>query len=371
MDKDVIKLIQYVTRTFYGTECALIVDAIIFHSVLSEEDLLFLLKMNRKETRAVCNQLVNSRMVIEHFQKEVNDQQRVVTRTYFFIDPCECVDAIKWKLHSVINYVKVDMSTSNDMRGYVCPRCRQVFDLLEAISMLNADKTAFICDTCGTVLVEESAKADTLEKQQRLERLMSQFNPIINYLKLVDQITIEQNTFESLLLRCIPAQSSSSAMYSISDDCFRESKITTRTQDAHLTKLHPTMYVLITSEKDINDDEKEKFKKDAMDKEMLNKTLPTWHYYSTIMTSEAKISNLDSAVGAQVQTKEGGKKTDTDTNFLFAYDNVEEKPFLPLIENNESDKKEKNSKDALAAYYENFIENDSQSDEESMGDILI
>ena len=96
MDDSVRSLIRFVSRGFYTTPFVLILDAVLRHSVLSEDDLIHLLGIKRKELRSLCNKLVEDRLLTSHVQREDNGQQKYVTRTYFFIHTTEAIDSIKW-----------------------------------------------------------------------------------------------------------------------------------------------------------------------------------------------------------------------------------------------------------------------------------
>ncbi|KAF5213340.1 hypothetical protein E0198_000857 [Clavispora lusitaniae] len=53
------QLLRFVARGFYSRPYILILDAVLIHSVLSEDDLIYLLGINRKELRSLCNKLVD------------------------------------------------------------------------------------------------------------------------------------------------------------------------------------------------------------------------------------------------------------------------------------------------------------------------
>ena len=93
MDDTTRSLLRFVARGFYSRPYILILDAVLIHSVLSEDDLIYLLGINRKELRSLCNKLVDDRIIASHNQKEENPQQRLTNRTYYYKmeSPFDCL----------------------------------------------------------------------------------------------------------------------------------------------------------------------------------------------------------------------------------------------------------------------------------------
>ncbi|CAI5757413.1 unnamed protein product [Candida verbasci] len=350
MDDSVRSLIRFVGRGFYTTPYVLILDAVLRHSVLSEDDLIHLLGIKRKELRSVCNKLVDDRLLINHIQREEGigfHQQKYVTRTYFFIHITEAIDSIKWKVHSIVNNLKSEMSNFGNPQGYICPRCGKKVSQLDAISLLSEDKTEFICDVCQGILIEDDSHQQASLKQERLEKLMAQIDPIIKFLKIIDDKQIQDNDFESSLLQAIPAQSSTSASYSLSN------RISSKSRSANAAALQnqnaksqATLHVSITA----NDEnlERELEEKERKRQKLEQNALPSWHSNSTV----GHILNKDES--------EDIKEENNDV--------IDEEPKKLSISNasNNTDLKDKEAQDALAAYYAQLAEqqNEEEDDEE-------
>ncbi|ODV97697.1 hypothetical protein PACTADRAFT_47566, partial [Pachysolen tannophilus NRRL Y-2460] len=288
---EVRSLIQFVSRNFYPKQYILVLDALLVHSVLSEDDLSHLVGIQRKELRAICNKLTEDRLIVIHAQREEEgNQQRLRTKTYYYIHFTEAVDSIKWKIHSVVKALKDEMKKDANPEGYVCPRCQTKYSQIDALSLLSDDRSKFICDVCSTELVEDNSGAKAKQRQKKLEKLMQQIDPIITYLKKIDDSHIEDNTFESSLTRAIPAQSSSSASYAVSNKTVmnssnnnnyllngqfanNKSKYDSKSTNAILNvRISNEDEDLLQQQKDM-DLKKEKLRQNAM---------PSWHSESTV-----------------------------------------------------------------------------------------
>lgn len=371
MDDTVRSLIRFVVRGFYSKSCVLILDAVLLHSVLSEDDLNYLLGIQRKELRSLCNKLVDDRLLANHIQKEENAQLRLTTRTYYYIHITEAIDAIKWKVHSVVSRIKEEMTKYGNPQGYVCPRCSRQYSQIDAISLLSDDKSSFICDTCGGVLVEDDSNKQASIRQARLEKLMEQIDPIITYLKRIDDSHVEDNTFESALFKSVPAQSSTSASYALSNHIMstnRNSLALSAGMDN--SKSQATLHVSITA----NDEnyEKEQQAREERRQKLQQNVLPSWHSSGSV--TNGSIGKLDKdEPDSETETKPIVKSefTDDGESFNNANSLVDVSTMAKsdgTEASNSSELKEKEAQDALAAYYADLAKREEEEDDDDNED---
>ncbi|QLL30640.1 hypothetical protein HG536_0A04570 [Torulaspora globosa] len=213
IDEIVKNLLKFVVRGFYGGSYILVLDAVLFHSVLAEEDLKQLLGINKTDLGPLVARLRSDGLLSMHKQREYPPNSKSVERAYFYIKFPHAIDAIKWKVHQVVQRLKDDLDKNSAPNGYMCPICSTKYTQLEAVQLLNYDRTEFLCSLCNEPLVEDDSGKKNKEKQDRLNRLMDQVQPIIDYLKKIDDSRIEENTFEIALARLIPPQNQSRAAY--------------------------------------------------------------------------------------------------------------------------------------------------------------
>ncbi|GAV47069.1 hypothetical protein ZYGR_0E00830 [Zygosaccharomyces rouxii] len=213
IDEIVKNLLKFVVRGFYGGSYILVLDAILFHSVLAEEDLKQLLGINKTDLGPLVARLRSDGLLSMHKQREYPPNSKSVERVYFYIKYPHAIDAIKWKVHQVVQRLKDDFDKNSEPNGYMCPVCLTKYTQLEAVQLLNFDRTEFLCSLCDEPLVEDDSGKKNKEKQDRLNRLMDQVQPIIDYLKKIDDSRIEENTFDVALAKLIPPQNQSRAAY--------------------------------------------------------------------------------------------------------------------------------------------------------------
>lgn len=335
MDDTIRSLIRFVARGFYLKQYVLILDAVLIHSVLSEDDLFFLLGVSPKQLRALCYKLVEDRLLATHVQKEEGvSMLRQQNRTYYYIRITAAIDAIKWKVHLLVKQLKDEMSQLGNPHGYLCPRCGKKISQLDAISLLSEDMSNFLCDNCGSALVEDDLSMQASVRQQRLEKLMMQIDPIITYLKKIDDSVVEDNNFESALTVAVPAQATTEANYALNQRTSSKRAAMSSSLRNAASKAQATLNVSITA----NDEnlEREQKEKERVRQKLEQNALPSWHSSSTVGKSLGKVESEEET---EVKKEEDQKVV-------------------------VKDDKDKEAQDVLAAYYADLAEREEEEDDD-------
>ncbi|KAK5962223.1 transcription factor TFIIE subunit TFA1 PWA37_000261 [Arxiozyma heterogenica] len=289
IDEIVRNLLKFVVRGFYGGSYVLVLDAIIFHSVLAEEDLKQLLSINKTELGPLIARLRGDRLITTHKQREYPPNSKSVERVYYYIKYPQAIDGIKWKVHQVVQRLKDDLDKNSVPNGYMCPICETKYTQLEAVQLLNFDRTEFLCSLCEEPLIEDDSGKKNKEKQDKLNRLMDQIQPVIDYLKKIDDSRIEENSFEYALARLIPPQNQSHAAYTFNpkkgSTMFRPGE----TNNAPLgnensrragINSQATLHVNITTASD--EMAQRQLKERQAEEKRKQNAVPEWHKQSTI-----------------------------------------------------------------------------------------
>lgn len=349
-------LLRGAVYLFYPPPAAVILETLLHHGVLFEDDLVKLCQLHRKVLRSHAGSLLNDKIVSAHVQKE-DFQGRLFSRTYYYIHFIEAIDAIKWKVHCIVKQMKEDNGALSEPQGYVCPRCGQKYTLLDAVSQTSEDHMHFECKLCGEALEDDDISQEQRVGQEKLERLMALLEPIIQYLKDIDDDVIEDNNFESSLVKAVPAFAQSLAAYSVvSQTPAAGTKKETPANSYYApsgSSMHKrnnadaveaakrgdaTIHVSITA--DDEDLKRERAKKEQRNEKLRQNALPSWHQASTV-GEEARSAAADdnSEPLANVSIVDPVKREDV---------NVEEM-------------------DALSRYYEQLKERQDREDVEEEG----
>ena len=308
-DNAIAHLLRQVVYLFYPHQCIVIMEALLFHHVLFEDDITKLCCMHRKVFRSFCNILVEDKLISTHIQKEEAQQYKLYSRTYYYIHNIEAIDAIKWKVHTIVKKVKQEIGNFSEPQGYICPTCHHKYSLLDAASLLTDDKLNFECSICNDYLIDDDISQEQKKGQEKLEKIMSLVEPIIQYLKIVDDLNIDDNNFESTLMKYVPAFSDSLALYSIANKVPNRRKNNNNKNDDNnnnnnnndpTKKAQATINVSITA--DDEDLKRERQKREDRNKKLRQNALPSWHQESTV--GKAALGRLDFETESQFNDSE-------------------------------------------------------------------
>lgn len=215
---------------------------------------------------------------------------------------------------------------------------------------------------------------------------MNQVDPVISYLKKIDDAYIEDNTFESSLVKSIPAQSSTSASYSVSNRILSRSRSNLSSLQNDASKSQATLHVSITA----NDEnyEREQQEKEERRQKLQQNALPSWHSEGTVGKSSlgkldddndelstpnegTPVPGIKSENEIQSDAADSGSATmdisSTNTPMANADEGVDN--LIPnVVPANVSELKDKESQDALAAYYAQLAEREAEDDDDEDDD---
>ncbi|APA15280.1 hypothetical protein SS1G_08915 [Sclerotinia sclerotiorum 1980 UF-70] len=189
-------LVRSCMRSFYDTKHILVIDALVIHSALRDDDLAYLMSINTKELHKLCGKLKEDRFLAVHSRPEIREgQQRPINRTYYYIDYRATIDAIKWRVYLIDKAVQGNTVPDDERKEYFCPRCKSEWTMFEVLDKRNHE--GFLCHKCDFLLVHDPDNNRGGHEQS--SKLNAQFRFITDLLPKIDQVVIPENTFEQAL----------------------------------------------------------------------------------------------------------------------------------------------------------------------------
>ncbi|KAB8291700.1 hypothetical protein EYC80_006498 [Monilinia laxa] len=189
-------LVRSCMRSFYETKHILVIDALVIHSALRDDDLAYLMSINTKELHKLCGKLKEDRFLAVHTRPEIREgQQRPINRTYYYIDYRATIDAIKWRVYLIDKAVQGNTVPDDERKEYFCPRCKSEWTMFEVLDKRNHE--GFLCHKCDFLLVHDPDNNRGGHEQS--SKLNAQFKFITDLLPKIDQVVIPANTFEQAL----------------------------------------------------------------------------------------------------------------------------------------------------------------------------
>lgn len=291
-------LVKCVARAFYDTKHILVVDALMIHNAVRDDELARLLGLQTKDLHKLCGKLKEDRMLNVHTRPETKEgQQRPVNRTYYYVEFRGTIDACKFRMHGVVKEVEKKMNKDADTKGYVCPRCQKRFSVLDAVSLDRDDDGMFVCDRCSTGLVDDDDSVEVKTSQERLGRLMEQMKKIIELLKMIDDVVVPANDFETAIANSVPVPRDKNQLSSIPTN---SGKSTSTSRANATTSLE--INITSTSDKTAAELAAEQAKKQMQAEK---NALPVWHTQSTVDPTAITTAGAKEAAEKEARALDG------------------------------------------------------------------
>jgi len=201
-------LIRTVVRAFYEVEHILIIDALVLHSALRDDDLALLMGTQTKYLRKLCSKLREDGLLSVHSRSETREGgQRPFSRDYYFINFHKAIDVIKFRLKRMGREIEARFGQSADeKKEYVCAQCKSEYTQMEVLDTIGP-MGDFECKRCGHVL--HLIDADATRKggtggHEVQSRLNAQLAPFEDLMRQIDGAVVPENDFDSALANALP-----------------------------------------------------------------------------------------------------------------------------------------------------------------------
>ena len=203
-------------------------------------------------------------------------------------------------------------------------------------------------------------------------------------MKIIDETQIRDNDFESALLQAIPAQSATTASYTLSNRVGSKSRSNAQAMQNAAARSQATLHVSITA----NDEnyEREQMEKENRRQKLEQNALPSWHSNSTVGQSillvNLKTRKTITWVLHHLSKRKESKEKQINSKEIYGSDSkegtTEQSSVMATPEpqstvNNNSNFNnvsaiEREAQDALAAYYAQLAEQDADEDDDDDDD---
>ncbi|NXX37273.1 T2EA factor, partial [Nicator chloris] len=301
------RLAKYIVRGFYGVECSLALDVLIRYPCVREDDLLQLLKYERKQLRTVLNALKADKLVKLRMRVETGPNGKSMRHNYYYINYKVLVDVVKYKLDQVRRKIEVDERNSTTRSSFKCPSCSSTYTDLEVNQLFDAFTGTFRCTYCNTEVEEDGSAFPKHDAQTLLAKFNEQIEPVFVLLRETEDIVLPYDLLEPQPTQ-IPELSESfdlNSGSSVLESCSRPEKWAHRSSAFGLTY---TQDLTI----DVQDSKHKNKREKATAKQ------PIWLSQSTVEGTATSTNNSIGkfTVNASEETEENVKETVTDNEII-------------------------------------------------------
>ncbi|XP_074011006.1 general transcription factor IIE subunit 1-like [Numenius arquata] len=299
------RLAKYIVRGFYGVEYSLALDVLIRYPCVKEDDLLQLLKYERKQLRTVLNTLKADKLVKLRMRVETGPNGKSTRHNYYYINYKVLVDVVKYKLDHIRRKIEADERDSTTRSSFKCPSCSSTYTDLEVNQLFDVFTETFRCTYCNTEVEEDASALPKRDARTMVAKFNEQIEPVFMLLREVEDVVLPYDLLEPPPTE-IPELSESfdqKAGSSVLESCSRPEKWATRSSS--FGNMYTQNLVI-----DVQDSEPKKKTREKATKEQ-----PIWMSESTV-EGATTVTSDSVGVKASEETEESVKETVTDNEII-------------------------------------------------------
>ncbi|KAK7477625.1 hypothetical protein BaRGS_00031103 [Batillaria attramentaria] len=184
------KLVRMITRGFYSIEHALVVDMLVRHPCIKEDDLAELLTYEKRHLRSLLNTLKNEKFLKSRMRVETDAEGRTTRHSYYFISYNVFVNIVKYKLDHIRKKIETEERNSSSRASFKCPGCHKTFTDFEVGQLLDPATHVLLCTFCHGEVVEDESSLPQKDARTSLARFNEQIQPIYDLLQDCEEIKL-------------------------------------------------------------------------------------------------------------------------------------------------------------------------------------
>ncbi|EHY65878.1 hypothetical protein NERG_01485 [Nematocida ausubeli] len=193
------ELIKRVVRMFYEPHHVVIMDIMLHHMVLSEDDLADKMKLLPREFNRLAVKLKDDRILSSSTTNDIKPDGMQTTKTTFSLNFAQIINIVKYKMFVMTKQLETKMRDRETKIMYHCEQCDVMHSLLDVQSLLNSTTFTFNCSECQSELKEkkESSENEKTIASDIFKKLMEEVNCIIILLKEIESLGVDQGKAKS------------------------------------------------------------------------------------------------------------------------------------------------------------------------------
>uniref|UniRef100_A0A6G1SIW0 General transcription factor IIE subunit 1 n=1 Tax=Aceria tosichella TaxID=561515 RepID=A0A6G1SIW0_9ACAR len=186
--KPLTKLIRLIMRGFYNIEQKLIVDMLVRRRETREDDLIEVLKLERKHLRSLLQQMRQDKFINFRMMMETDDDGKSTRRNYYSINYRMFVNVVKYKIDHVRRKLETEERDLTSRASFICQSCSKTFTDLEIGQIFDPNRLQFRCSYCDGVVEEDPNVRPKADSRLVMARFNDQMKPIYELLKETEGI---------------------------------------------------------------------------------------------------------------------------------------------------------------------------------------
>ncbi|GFO08539.1 general transcription factor iie subunit 1-like [Plakobranchus ocellatus] len=190
------RLVRLIVRGFYTMEHAVVIDMLVRHPCVKEDDLSELLKLDKKHLRAILNMLKTDRFLKSKMRVETDDEGRTTKHTFYYINYSVFVNVVKYKLDHMRRKIETDERDNTSRSSFICTRCKKTYTDYEVKQLMNFETGELHCIFCNTKVEEDESSVPRQDARTLLAKFNEQIQPVVELLKVLEDVRLAPEVLE-------------------------------------------------------------------------------------------------------------------------------------------------------------------------------
>ncbi|KIJ36371.1 hypothetical protein M422DRAFT_782278 [Sphaerobolus stellatus SS14] len=191
-EREILKsLVQQVLRAFYEPKHVIVMDQLVRHPVLKEDELAGRVGLQLKELSKITAKLQTDKLLKIYRQNELKEgATRAQARQYFYIDYQHFCNVVKWRTAEMRRIIDSKLRNELDNKGYICPQCRKQYSPLEVDRLIDFAQGHFSCEDCKAEVIENENAESVKGSKDRMQRFNHQMRFIREGLRRTEEMVL-------------------------------------------------------------------------------------------------------------------------------------------------------------------------------------
>lgn len=176
-------------RCFYNIEQKLVIDMLVRRKETKEDDLVDVLKFERKHLRSLILQMRQDKFINVRLIMETDEDGKSTRRNYYSINYRMFVNVVKYKIDHMRRKLETEERDLTSRASFICQSCKKTFTDLEIGQIFDPMRNRFACSYCDGIVGEDPDVRPIADSRQIMANFNKQLEPVYALLQETENIS--------------------------------------------------------------------------------------------------------------------------------------------------------------------------------------
>lgn len=173
---------------FYNIEQKLVIDMLVRRRETKEDDLVEVLKFERKHLRSLIQQMRQDKFINVRLIMETDEDGKSTRRNYYSINYRMFVNVVKYKIDHMRRKLETEERDLTSRASFICLSCSKTFTDLETGQIYDPSRSQFRCSYCDGIVDEDPNVRPKADSRLVMANFNEQMEPVYALLQETENI---------------------------------------------------------------------------------------------------------------------------------------------------------------------------------------